>query len=90
MAVRSCVARSVVTSSSSTARDAVQTRLRSRGIETLIHYPVPIPRQPALVSQRPSQCPIADRVCGEIFSLPLYPALPDDAVARVAAALASS
>ena len=74
----------------STARDAVQTRLRSRGIETLIHYPVPIPRQPALVSQRPSQCPIADRVCGEIFSLPLYPALPDDAVARVAAALASS
>lgn len=74
----------------STARDAVQARLRSRGIETLIHYPVPIPRQPALASQRPSQCPIADRVCGEIFSLPLYPGLSNEAVHEVATALATS
>ena len=74
----------------SAGREGVQSRLRARGVETLIHYPVPIPRQPALASQHPAQCAIADRVCGEVFSLPLYPALPDESIARVAAALASS
>lgn len=74
----------------STARDAVQTTLRAAGIETLIHYPVPIPRQPALASERPADCLIANRVCGEILSLPLYPTLPAEAIDRVAAALAST
>jgi dTDP-4-amino-4,6-dideoxygalactose transaminase len=73
----------------SAARDAVQARLRAAGIETLIHYPVPISRQPALASERPADCPVANRVCDEIFSLPLYPALPSDAIGRVADALAS-
>jgi dTDP-4-amino-4,6-dideoxygalactose transaminase len=74
----------------SPSRDAVQTTLRAAGIETLIHYPVPIPKQPALASERPADCPIANRVCGEILSLPLYPTLPAEAIDRVAAALAST
>lgn len=73
----------------SASRDAVQARLRAAGIETLIHYPVPIPRQPALASQQPADCPVANRICDEIFSLPLYPALPSDAIGRVADALAA-
>jgi dTDP-3-amino-3,4,6-trideoxy-alpha-D-glucose transaminase len=73
----------------SLARDTVQSTLRAAGIETLIHYPVPIPRQPALASQQPADCPVANRVCNEILSLPLYPSLPADAIERVAAALAS-
>jgi len=73
----------------SDARERVQSTLRGAGIETLIHYPVPIPRQPALASEQPAHCPVADRVCGEVLSLPLYPTLPDDAVSRVADALAS-
>jgi dTDP-3-amino-3,4,6-trideoxy-alpha-D-glucose transaminase len=72
----------------SSSRDALQASLRAAGVETLIHYPVPIPRQPALTSERPGECPIADRVCAETLSLPLYPSLPADAVARVAAAIA--
>lgn len=71
-------------------RTAVQASLRAAGIETLIHYPVPINRQPALAPTRPADCPNADRVCAEVFSLPLYPALPGDAVARVADALAAT
>lgn len=74
----------------SPAREAVQARLRASGIETLIHYPVPIPRQPALASEQPAQCPIADRVCQEIFSLPLYPTLSSDAIGEVARVLGSS
>ena len=73
----------------SDARDAMQAHLRAAGVETLIHYPVPIPQQPALATERPADCPVADRVCAEVFSLPLYPALPDAAIAEVASALAS-
>ncbi len=56
-------------------REAFQGHCRSQGVETLIHYPVPIPRQPALSSTSPAMCPIADRVCAEVVSLPMYPAL---------------
>lgn len=73
----------------STSRDALQAALRAAGIETLIHYPVPITRQPALASEHPADCPLADQVCAEILSLPLYPSLPADAVARVTDALAA-
>ena len=73
----------------SPARDALQAHLRANGIETLIHYPVPIPRQPALASEAPADCPIAARVCDQVLSLPLYPRLDDRAVGAVAGALAT-
>jgi dTDP-4-amino-4,6-dideoxygalactose transaminase len=71
----------------STSRQEVQARLRAAGVETLIHYPVPIPKQPALASEQPADCPVANRVCDEILSLPLYPSLREDAIDLVAAAL---
>jgi dTDP-4-amino-4,6-dideoxygalactose transaminase len=71
----------------SAERDQVQAHLKASGIETLVHYPIPIPRQPALSADRPAECPTADRVCAQVFSLPLYPSMPDEAIPRVAAAL---
>ena len=71
------------------ARTDLQTSLASRGIETLIHYPVPIPRQPAFAGIQPADCPIAMRACNEVLSLPLYPGLSDVDVERVAAAVQS-
>ena len=68
-------------------RAALQQYLGTRGVETLIHYPVPITKQPALADQQPADCPVADRVSGEVFSLPLYPAMNAAAVGEVAAAL---
>jgi dTDP-3-amino-3,4,6-trideoxy-alpha-D-glucose transaminase len=68
-------------------RDDLQAHLAARGVETLIHYPVPIPRQPALAAERPADCPVAARMCGGILSLPLHPALRDDEVDEVAAAV---
>ena len=70
------------------ARDAMQAHLKSCGIETLIHYPVPIPQQPALLSEAPADCPVANRLCREVFSLPLYPSLAPAAIQVVADALA--
>ena len=74
----------------STERDALQARLKSRGVETLIHYPVPIPRQPALASERPANCPVADRVCDQVLWRPLHPGMAPPAVEEVAAALHAS
>lgn len=70
-------------------RDHFQAFLRAAGVETLIHYPVPIPRQPAAASWAPRQCPVADRVTAEVVSLPLYPSLRPDALAEVTAAVAA-
>ena len=71
----------------STARDELRTCLAERGIETLIHYPVPIPRQPALAAADPADCPVASRVCNEVLSLPLSPGIRDEDIDVVAAAL---
>jgi dTDP-4-amino-4,6-dideoxygalactose transaminase len=56
-------------------RRALQARLASHHVETLIHYPVPIPRQPAFAALKPSEHPVASRVCDEVLSMPLHPGL---------------
>jgi len=68
-------------------RDGLQAALRAEGIETLIHYPVPIPRQPALQDQAPAACPEADRVCAQVLSLPMHPGLSDEDLQAVAGAV---
>jgi dTDP-4-amino-4,6-dideoxygalactose transaminase len=68
-------------------RSRLQQHLRSRGIETLVHYPIPIPRQPALAAQEPAACPRADAACREVLSLPLHPSLVEADVETVAASI---
>lgn len=69
-------------------RDRLQAFLKEQGVETLIHYPVAIPDQPAVRSERPAACPVARRVCGQVLSLPLYPSMDEGELATVAAAIA--
>jgi dTDP-4-amino-4,6-dideoxygalactose transaminase len=54
--------------------------LKEHGIETLVHYPIPLPAQPALQSfVLPGQhFPQAEKAARELLSLPLYPELGDD------------
>jgi dTDP-4-amino-4,6-dideoxygalactose transaminase len=68
-------------------RAALQAHLKTRGVETLIHYPIPITRQPALAALAPDACPVADRVCDEVLSLPLHPGMTAGTVAAVADAI---
>lgn len=70
-------------------RDALQSHLRRHGVETLVHYPIPIPRQPALAPEAPRQCPTADDVCNRVLSLPLYPSLDPSAIDQVVATIRS-
>jgi dTDP-4-amino-4,6-dideoxygalactose transaminase len=71
----------------SDARSELQAHLAAGGIETLIHYPVSLPLQPAFRAASPGECPAAARACREVLSLPLHPAMSDDDVNDVAAAL---
>jgi len=68
-------------------REAFQAHLSSRGIGTLVHYPIPIPRQPALAQITGGPCPVADRVTAGVCSLPLHPQLSDSDADFVAAAI---
>ena len=71
----------------SARRDALQAALAAAGIETLIHYPVPLSEQPAFAPYAPAACPVAGRAARELLSLPLNPQLSDEDAARVAAAV---
>ena len=68
-------------------RAELQARLSTDGIETLVHYPVPIPRQPAMAGLNPRECPEAVRACDEVLSLPLHPGLTDSEVTDIVTSL---
>ena len=65
-------------------RDLLQSHLAAVGIETLIHYPVPLTEQPAFATYEPSRCAIATEASRTLLSLPLYPRLADANAAAVA------
>jgi dTDP-3-amino-3,4,6-trideoxy-alpha-D-glucose transaminase len=67
-------------------RDRFQRQLATDGIETLVHYPLPIPRQQAFAHMAPADCPLAARACAEVVSLPLHPSLSDDDLDMVVSA----
>lgn len=73
-------------------RDALQAQLKERGIGTAIHYPNPVHLQPffAMDGYTRGQFPIAEKICGEILSLPMYPEMTLEQVEIVSAAIAET
>ena len=71
----------------SAGRDELQAHLRTAGIETLVHYPIPLPRQAAFAALESRPVPAADRAAQELLSLPLHPRLREADAIRVAAAV---
>ncbi|MEO8480720.1 MAG: DegT/DnrJ/EryC1/StrS family aminotransferase [Acidobacteriota bacterium] len=68
-------------------RASFMAHLKERGIGSLIHYPISIARQPGIVTPHRDRCPVADRVCDQVCSLPLHPFLSDADADRVVAAV---
>ena len=68
-------------------RTELQRHLATLEVETLIHYPVPIPCQPALAGSAPADCPVATRICDQVLSMPMYPSLSNADVEQVIAAV---
>jgi len=58
-------------------RDAVRAKLEERGVQTAIHYPLPIHLQKAYQSLgcAPGSLPQAERACQRVIAMPLYPEL---------------
>ena len=60
-------------------RDKLRQHLAERGIETVIHYPTPLPSIPCLQAySRGKRFPNADEVSQTALSLPLYPGIPKE------------
>ena len=55
-------------------RDQVQAVLKDRGIPTVVHYPVPLYRQPAFadLGLDPASFPVAEAVSQRVMSLPMH------------------
>jgi dTDP-4-amino-4,6-dideoxygalactose transaminase len=70
-------------------RDALKQALAARGIETGIHYPVPLHQQVALkdLGYRPGAFPNTERLAARSLSLPMYPEMSLEQVERVTAGI---
>jgi len=70
-------------------RDALLDHLHNRGIGAGIHYPVPLHLQKPYrgLGYVPGDFPVAERLCQEILSLPIYPEMTEYQVHRVADAV---
>src|SRR5918993_981004 len=69
-------------------RDAVQAQLRTAGVGTGVHYPVPVHLQAAYADRvplGPAGCKETERAAREVLSLPMYPELTDEQVERICA-----
>jgi len=71
----------------SSVRQTMQSSLSAAGIETLVHYPMPLTDQPALAPYRRHECPVAARATRELLSLPLHPFLSEHDVRMVVSAV---
>jgi len=71
-------------------REALREALAARGIEAIALYPTPLHLARPVMEQyktRPSQFPVAERLCRETLSLPAGPHMTDDNLAYVADAV---
>jgi dTDP-4-amino-4,6-dideoxygalactose transaminase len=70
-------------------RDDLRGHLTARGIETAIHYPLPLHLQPAyaFLGARRGDFPVSEEASETVLSLPLYPTLSDDQVGAVVSAV---
>jgi len=72
-------------------RDAVRERLGAQGVESGIHYPVPLHLQPAYSSLGyvPGDFPVAEALAPRILSLPMFPGLTNEQIDVVVERLAA-
>jgi dTDP-4-amino-4,6-dideoxygalactose transaminase len=70
-------------------RDQLRRGLEARGVQTGLHYPVPVHLQKAYahMGHLPGDFPVSERVASECLSLPLFPEMTHAQQDRVVAAL---
>ncbi len=70
-------------------RDEFAERLRRRGVGTGVYYPIPVHRQKPLLAlgYGEQRFPVAERLAGEVLSIPVHPSLTEDEVSTVIGAV---
>ncbi len=70
-------------------RDAWRAKLAEAGIQTGVHYPIPVHLQPAYrdLGYSRGDFPVAETAAGEVLSLPMFPELTDAQIEDVASRL---
>ncbi|NEX64044.1 DegT/DnrJ/EryC1/StrS family aminotransferase [Noviherbaspirillum galbum] len=72
-------------------RDKVALALANLQIPTAVHYPTPIPLQPAYADgYLPEDFPVSSRLSRRVLSLPMGPYMYDDTVSRIVDAVVAS
>ena len=66
-------------------RDALRAYLAERGIESGVYYPVPLHLQPCFrdLGYGPGDFPVAEALCAQVLSLPVFPELSEEQVDAV-------
>jgi len=65
-------------------RDKCQRFLQKSGIQTQVHYPIPVHKQKAYTAfERTKGLSVTQTICSQVLSLPLYPSLTDEEVAYI-------
>lgn len=73
-------------------RDILKEHLKTLGVDTAVHYPVPVHMQPAYKGNlrvAPGGLSATEKLCLEILSLPMFPELPENAIRVVCEAIKS-
>jgi dTDP-4-amino-4,6-dideoxygalactose transaminase len=70
-------------------RDRIRSALQDVGIQSAVHYPIPIHLQKAYVhlDYRSGDLPVTEALCEHCLSLPIYPELSKEKISRVASVL---
>ena len=70
-------------------RDRVHSALQDAGIQTAVHYPLPIHRQKAYahLEYKSGDLPVTEALCEHCLSLPIYPELSKEKISRVVSIL---
>jgi dTDP-4-amino-4,6-dideoxygalactose transaminase len=70
-------------------RDGWRDRLAEAGVQTGVHYPIPLHLQPAYrdLGYSTGDFPVCEQASREVLSLPMFPELTPDQIKEVALAL---
>lgn len=72
-----------------TDRAAVQAELKEKGIPSMVYYAKPMHHQGAFANTRSAQanCPVTERLCETVLSLPLHPYMSEQQVREISDAV---
>jgi dTDP-4-amino-4,6-dideoxygalactose transaminase len=77
------------TSDPNSRRDRVRTKMQQQGITSMVYYPIPLHLQPVYqnLGYQPGSFPVAEQVCHQVLSLPMFPELSKEQQEQVVYAL---